>query len=50
MPPVHDISFQIHYQGKSVNSSGKYSERPRLDDIMAEYRKINRLSRQKKEK
>lgn len=51
MPPVQDISFHIHYQNKGNSVSygrGKDTSRPRLDDIMAEYRRVNKLNRQRK--
>ena len=51
MPPVQDISFQIHYQNKTTQSSlNKDQGRPRLDDIMAEYRRMNKIQRKMKEK
>ncbi len=48
MPPVQDISFQIHYRNRDTPADNLRNSRPRLDDIMAQYKKINRMNRQRR--
>lgn len=45
--PITDINFHIHFQHRNKSH---HTNRPRLDDIMSEYKKLNKLNRIKQER